>query len=131
MALSPTLFGVAAGSFGALAAVCGKFAGLCGRLPAPWDWVARAGFYTLLVVCNATMMTCYVRSLRRLPSLQATLLSTSSNILITGLLGWLLFSEALPPRWFGGVALIIGGLYLISHASLAAPAPHPDTRKAD
>lgn len=52
-----------------------------------------------------------------MPSLQATLLSNTSNILTTGLLGFALFGEQLSARWAAGVALLLAGLFLITKAS--------------
>lgn len=88
--------------------------------------------------CNVVMLTCYVRSLRRLPSLQATLISNAANMAVTGAAGFAAFSEPLGARWLAGIACVLCGLVLISKASLGSssgggaqsPAARPRTRAA-
>lgn len=43
----------------------------------------QSSFSIHFAQCNVIMLTCYVRSLRRLPSLQATLMSNASNMVLT------------------------------------------------
>jgi hypothetical protein len=44
---------------------------------------------------------------------QVSILNTSSNFMLTAVLGWLIFSESLPPLWFLGAALLIAGNVII------------------
>jgi drug/metabolite transporter (DMT)-like permease len=82
-----------------------------------------------------------VRSLRRLPSLQATLISNAANMCVTGAAGFAAFSEPLGARWLAGIACVLCGLMLISKASIGSsrssgggaaqsPAARPRTRAA-
>ncbi|KXZ50137.1 hypothetical protein GPECTOR_17g773 [Gonium pectorale] len=41
----------------------------------------------------------YLRSLQRLPSLQATMYSNAANVVMTGALGRMLYGEPIGPRW--------------------------------
>jgi hypothetical protein len=44
---------------------------------------------------------------------QVSILNTSSNFMITAVLGWMIFSESLPPLWFAGAALLVAGNVII------------------
>jgi hypothetical protein len=44
---------------------------------------------------------------------QVSILNTSSNFMITAILGFLIFSESLPPLWFLGAALLVAGNVII------------------
>ena len=44
---------------------------------------------------------------------QVSILNTSSNFMITAVLGWMIFSESLPPLWFAGAALLVVGNVII------------------
>ncbi|KAI5083793.1 hypothetical protein GOP47_0003536, partial [Adiantum capillus-veneris] len=72
--------------------------------------------YGGVVLLNVLMWSCYVRSLKVLSSLQATVVNFASNFLISGLAGYLCFSEHLPPQWFLGAFLIVTGIVLLSEA---------------
>ena len=77
---------------------------------------------------NACMTTAYLRSMQHLPSLQATVLSLSANILVSGALGRLLFREPLALTWLLGAGCIICGVALITQAAAVPPkvAAEPD-----
>ncbi|KAF6258703.1 pseudouridine synthase [Scenedesmus sp. NREL 46B-D3] len=80
---------------------------------AAWRKGLPAAAYCLMAAINAAMTALFVRSLRRLPSLQATVLSTAANMAATGLLGQLLFAEHISTKWAAGIALVTAGLLLI------------------
>lgn len=44
---------------------------------------------------------------------QVSILNTSSNFMITALLGLIIFSESLPPLWFLGAGLLVAGNVII------------------
>jgi hypothetical protein len=44
---------------------------------------------------------------------QVSILNTSSNFMITALLGLIIFSESLPPLWFLGAAMLVAGNVII------------------
>jgi hypothetical protein len=44
---------------------------------------------------------------------QVSILNTSSNFMITAILGLLIFGESLPPLWFLGAALLVAGNVII------------------
>ena len=44
---------------------------------------------------------------------QVSILNTSSNFLLTAILGFVVFSESLPPLWFAGAAMLVVGNVII------------------
>jgi len=44
---------------------------------------------------------------------QVSILNTSSNFMVTAVLGFLIFSESLPPLWFLGAAMLVAGNVII------------------
>lgn len=60
------------------------------------------------------MWALFTRALRLGTSTtQVSILNTSSNFMITALLGLIIFSESLPPLWFLGAALLVVGNVII------------------
>jgi hypothetical protein len=60
------------------------------------------------------MWTLFTKALARGTSTtQVSILNTSSNFMITAVLGWLIFSESLPPLWFLGAGLLVAGNVII------------------
>jgi len=76
--------------------------------------VVRALFFALNLIFNAIMWTLFTKALARGTSTtQVSILNTSSNFMITAVLGWLIFSESLPPLWFLGAGLLVAGNVII------------------
>ncbi len=44
---------------------------------------------------------------------QVSIINTSANFMITAVMGWLIFTEALPPLWWLGAALLVAGSVII------------------
>src|SRR6478609_7184077 len=44
---------------------------------------------------------------------QVSIINTSSNFVITAILGFVIFSEALPPLWWLGAAMLVAGNVII------------------
>lgn len=40
---------------------------------------------------------------------QVSIINTSANFMLTAILGFVIFSESLPPMWWGGAALLVIG----------------------
>lgn len=104
------LWAFAAGSSASMSAVLAKV--LAPELPS----LVRLGGYGGVVLLNIVMWSCYVRSLKVISSLQATVVNFASNFLISGLAGFLCFEETLHFQWFIGAFLIVLGILLISKA---------------
>lgn len=60
------------------------------------------------------MWTLFTKALARGTStVQVSIINTSSNFMITAVLGFIIFSESLPPLWFLGAALLVAGNVII------------------
>jgi len=76
--------------------------------------VVRAIFFGLNLIFNGIMWALFTKALARGTSTtQVSILNTSSNFMITALLGLIIFSESLPPLWFLGAALLVAGNVII------------------
>ncbi|KAH7417910.1 hypothetical protein BKA64DRAFT_182758 [Cadophora sp. MPI-SDFR-AT-0126] len=76
--------------------------------------VVRAIFFGLNLIFNGIMWTLFTKALARGTSTtQVSILNTSANFMITAIMGWLIFSESLPPMWFLGAALLVAGNVII------------------
>ncbi|CAG8982541.1 hypothetical protein HYALB_00002323 [Hymenoscyphus albidus] len=78
------------------------------------EYIVRAIFFSLNLIFNGIMWTLFTKALARGTSTtQVSILNTSSNFMITAILGFLIFSESLPPLWFLGAALLVAGNVII------------------
>jgi hypothetical protein len=60
------------------------------------------------------MWTLFTKALARGTSTtQVSIINTSSNFMITAILGFIIFSESLPPLWWLGAALLVAGNVII------------------
>ncbi len=60
------------------------------------------------------MWALFTRALARGHSAtQVSIMNTSANFVLTALLGFAIFSEALPPLWWAGAALLVAGNVII------------------
>jgi len=76
--------------------------------------VVRAIFFGLNLIFNGIMWTLFTKALARGTSTtQVSILNTSANFMFTAVMGWLIFSESLPPMWFLGAALLVAGNVII------------------
>ncbi|KOS21558.1 Transmembrane protein 42 [Escovopsis weberi] len=94
--------------------------------------LCRAIFFALNLAFNGIMWTLFTTALTKSSSAtQVAVLNSSSNFLITALAGMLIFSEALPPMWWAGAALLVAGSVVAGRRdreadkgdAAAAPAP--------
>ncbi|KAH3760029.1 hypothetical protein Pelo_8105 [Pelomyxa schiedti] len=58
-------------------------------------------------------------------SLRVTALSFSSNFVLTGVVGWLLFHEGIGLKWVCGSALILAGVGILSKQQQHKPNKNP------
>ncbi|KAG9244339.1 hypothetical protein BJ878DRAFT_582658 [Calycina marina] len=79
--------------------------------------VVRALFFGLNIVFNIIMWTLYTKALSRGSSTtQVAIMNTSSNFMVTAILGFIIFSESLPPLWWAGAALLVAGSVITGRA---------------
>ncbi|KAI0387371.1 hypothetical protein F5Y04DRAFT_240061 [Hypomontagnella monticulosa] len=76
--------------------------------------VVRAGFFGLNLAFNGVMWTLFTQALAKGNSTtQVSIMNTSTNFMITAVLGFMIFSESLPPLWWVGATLLVAGNVII------------------
>lgn len=71
-------------------------------------------FFGLNLIFNGVMWALFTKALARGTSTtQVSIINTSSNFMITAILGFIIFSESLPPLWWLGAALLVAGNVII------------------
>ncbi|BBN06781.1 hypothetical protein MPTK1_3g23850 [Marchantia polymorpha subsp. ruderalis] len=99
------------------AGACAATSAIMAKLASPLErWDFKVACYAIVVLCNVSMWSLYVRSLTALSSLQATVVNFGSNFLLSGLAGFLIFSEPAHFEWFAGAGFILAGIWVISNA---------------
>ncbi|KAK0745100.1 hypothetical protein B0T21DRAFT_97599 [Apiosordaria backusii] len=74
----------------------------------------RGSFFGLNLVFNGIMWTLFTTALAKGNSTtQVSIMNTSCNFFITAILGFAIFSEALPPLWWLGAAMLVAGNVII------------------
>ncbi|PSR80653.1 hypothetical protein BD289DRAFT_373653 [Coniella lustricola] len=96
------------------------------------EYIVRGIFFGLNLLFNGVMWTFFTRALAKGSSTtQVSIINTSSNFMITAVLGLIIFSESLPPLWWAGAALLVVGNVIIgskdegSNGPVAEAAPVP------
>ncbi|KAK3306870.1 uncharacterized protein B0T15DRAFT_528463 [Chaetomium strumarium] len=78
------------------------------------ELVVRGTFFGLNLAFNGVMWTLFTTALARGHSTtQVSIMNTSSNFVITAILGFVIFSEALPPLWWLGAAMLVAGNVIV------------------
>ncbi|KAK4134107.1 hypothetical protein BT67DRAFT_442011 [Trichocladium antarcticum] len=76
--------------------------------------IVRCIFFGLNLVFNGVMWTLFTTALARGNSTtQVSIMNTSCNFVITAVLGFAIFSEALPPLWWLGAAMLVAGNVIV------------------
>ncbi|EPE25966.1 Multidrug resistance efflux transporter EmrE [Glarea lozoyensis ATCC 20868] len=76
--------------------------------------LVRGTFFTLNLLFNFIMWALFTKALARGTSTtQVSILNTSTNFLITAILGYVIFAESLPPLWFLGAGFLVAGNVII------------------
>ncbi|KAJ4270488.1 hypothetical protein NW762_002175 [Fusarium torreyae] len=78
------------------------------------EYIVRGIFFVLNLTFNGVMWALFTQALARGTSTtQVSILNTSTNFMVTAVLGALIFSEALPPLWWAGAALLVVGNVIV------------------
>ncbi|KAI1100663.1 hypothetical protein F4804DRAFT_36742 [Jackrogersella minutella] len=86
--------------------------------------VVRCGFFGLNLVFNGVMWSLFTQALAKGSSTtQVSIMNTSTNFMITALLGLLIFSESLPPLWWVGAAMLVAGNVIIGRGNQETSEP--------
>jgi drug/metabolite transporter (DMT)-like permease len=115
------------GLFGATASLCGKLSLSQGTLAAPLHICNSLGgycvvisltfrviFFVLMLGCNALMMSNFLVALEKKGSLMVVIVSSSINMILTGIFGLCLLGEIVKDNWFAGAFLMSIGVTLIA-----------------
>ncbi|KAK3391034.1 hypothetical protein B0H63DRAFT_467088 [Podospora didyma] len=90
--------------------------------------IVRSIFFGLNLVFNGVMWTLFTKALARGNSTtQVSIMNTSSNFVITAILGFAIFSEALPPLWWLGAAMLVAGNVIIGRKDEGTKTDEGDT----
>lgn len=94
------------------------------------EFIVRATFFGLNLAFNGVMWTLFTQALSRGHSTtQVSIMNTSSNFVLTALLGLAIFSESLPPLWWLGASMLVAGNVIIGRkdeGSAGGDAAHDD-----
>ncbi|KAI0813798.1 hypothetical protein GGR55DRAFT_676730 [Xylaria sp. FL0064] len=72
--------------------------------------VVRCAFFGLNILFNIIMWTLFTQALAKGNSTtQVSIMNTSTNFMISALLGLAIFAESLPPLWWAGATLLVAG----------------------
>ncbi|KAI1345400.1 hypothetical protein F5Y01DRAFT_320810 [Xylaria sp. FL0043] len=72
--------------------------------------VVRCAFFGLNILFNIIMWTLFTQALAKGSSTtQVSIMNTSTNFMISALLGLAIFAESLPPLWWAGATLLVAG----------------------
>ncbi|KAL2189894.1 hypothetical protein L209DRAFT_677197 [Thermothelomyces heterothallicus CBS 203.75] len=86
------------------------------------ELIVRGSFFGLNLAFNGVMWTLFTAALARGNSTtQVCIMNTSTNFVITAILGFVIFSEALPPLWWVGAALLVAGNVIIGRKDEGTP----------
>ncbi|KAI1817488.1 hypothetical protein GGS20DRAFT_532351 [Poronia punctata] len=76
--------------------------------------IVRCIFFGLNLAFNGVMWTLFTQALAKGTSTtRVSIMNTSTNFVITALLGLIIFAESLPPLWWLGAALLVAGNVII------------------
>ncbi|KAM0810614.1 putative EamA domain-containing protein [Seiridium cardinale] len=91
------------------------------------ELIVRCAFFGLNLVFNGVMWTLFTKALARGSSTtQVSIMNTSTNFMITAILGFIIFSESLPPLWWLGAAMLVAGNVIIGRKVEAHPPEEED-----
>mmetsp|Transcript_38568 Transcript_38568/g.52275 ORF Transcript_38568/g.52275 Transcript_38568/m.52275 type:complete len:139 (-) Transcript_38568:276-692(-) len=85
----------------------------------------RLLLFLAMLGCNTIMLSFFLRSLHTCGSLVATVVNFAANFIMSGICGFFIFGERHGKLWWGGSALILFGVALLTR-SRAQSVQHKD-----
>ena len=70
--------------------------------------------YLLMIACNAYMFSTFLIALKKKGSLMVVIVSSSTNIILTGVFGQFILGENVGDRWYAGAFVMMVGVALIA-----------------
>ncbi|KAI3335191.1 hypothetical protein F4824DRAFT_465089, partial [Ustulina deusta] len=99
-----------------------------GNIDGILEIIVRCTFFALNVLFNIIMWTLFTQALAKGNSTtQVSIMNTSTNFMISALMGLAIFAEALPPLWWAGAALLVAGNVILGRKEGSSDDPDPDT----
>ncbi|KAI3317425.1 hypothetical protein HD806DRAFT_515018 [Xylariaceae sp. AK1471] len=90
--------------------------------------IIRCIFFGLNLAFNGVMWTLFTQALAKGNSTtQVSIMNTSTNFMITALLGFAIFAESLPPLWWVGATLLVAGNVIIGRKDESSSTEDADT----
>ncbi|KAK5624935.1 hypothetical protein RRF57_000651 [Xylaria bambusicola] len=87
--------------------------------------IVRSAFFGLNILFNIIMWTLFTKALAKGNSTtQVSIMNTSTNFMISALLGLAIFAESLPPLWWAGATLLVAGNVILGRKEVS---PEEDT----
>jgi drug/metabolite transporter (DMT)-like permease len=78
----------------------------------------RTVVFCLMLCLNTMMIATFLKALEKNSSLAVTVVSSSVNFILSGLLGGIFLQENIGLKWFIGASLVISGIFLITHETV-------------
>jgi len=85
-----------------------------------WNWCAllvatfRIACFATMVILNILQLSSFLKALERKGSLVVTVVSSSINFIVTGILGSVVLNENVSPKWLLGATFIAVGVGLVA-----------------
>ena len=77
------------------------------------SWLVKVIFLACTILLNGFMWTLFVESMQYLPASKSLVINTGSNILLSALIGHVLFYEVINLTWSLGASLIVVGISIL------------------
>jgi drug/metabolite transporter (DMT)-like permease len=85
------------------------------------ELVIRGAFFVLNLTFNGVMWSLFTTALARGTSTtQVSIMNTSTNFILTALMGLFIFGEDLPPMWWVGATLLVAGNVIVGRKDESA-----------
>jgi uncharacterized membrane protein len=88
------------------------------QISGPWEnscsLFLRTATFGLMLYANAIMLSRFLRALEKGSSLVVTVVSSSANMVTTGIFSQLIFGEEVEENWYLGAILISAGVTLVA-----------------
>ncbi|KAI0520813.1 hypothetical protein F5B22DRAFT_53381 [Xylaria bambusicola] len=82
--------------------------------------IVRGAFFGLNILFNIIMWTLFTKALAKGNSTtQVSIMNTSTNFMISALLGLAIFAESLPPLWWAGATLLVAGNVILGRKEVS------------
>ena len=78
----------------------------------------RALLFFAMLGCNGLMLSYFLMALEKRGTLIVVIISSTCNVLTSGLLGLVVFHETVKSSWYFGACLMLGGVCLVAFSQM-------------